>query len=122
MAALETDIAARRNTKKTGTQTGGKSVGHERDMVCAVDRLPVESGQATGKSPVDRAKRGSKIHLLVDGCGAPLAVYITGANMHDKWLVDDLIISIVVPDLTRPKLNNIYALTEATTSRMSISL
>jgi putative transposase len=54
-------------------------------------------GQATGKSPVDRAKRGSKVHLLVDGRGAPLAVYITGANTHDKWLVDDLIISIVVP-------------------------
>jgi putative transposase len=54
-------------------------------------------GQATGKSPVDRSKRGSKIHLLVDERGAPLAVYITGANMHDKWLVDEVIISIVVP-------------------------
>ncbi len=31
-------------------------------------------GQATGKSPVDRSKRGSKIHILVDGRGAPLAV------------------------------------------------
>ena len=54
-------------------------------------------GQATGKSPVDRSKRGSKIHILVDGRGAPLAVYITGANTHDKWLVDEVIISIVVP-------------------------
>jgi putative transposase len=54
-------------------------------------------GESTGKSPVDRAKRGSKVHLLVDGYGAPLAVYITGANTHDKWLVDELIISIVVP-------------------------
>ena len=54
-------------------------------------------GKATGKSPVDRSKRGSKIHILVDGRGAPLAVYITGANTHDKWLVDEVIISIVVP-------------------------
>lgn len=54
-------------------------------------------GGATGKSPVDRGKRGSKIHLLVDQRGAPLAVCITGANIHDKWLADDLIVSIVVP-------------------------
>jgi len=54
-------------------------------------------GKATGKSPVDRSKRGSKIHILVDGRGAPLAVYITGANTHDKWLVDEVVISIVVP-------------------------
>jgi putative transposase len=54
-------------------------------------------GSETGKSPVDRSKRGSKIHVLVDQRGAPLAVHITGANSHDKWSADDLIISIVVP-------------------------
>jgi putative transposase len=54
-------------------------------------------GEHTGKSPVDRSKRGSKIHLLVDQRGAPLSVQVTGANVHDKWLADDLIISIVVP-------------------------
>lgn len=54
-------------------------------------------GEQTGHSPVDRSKHGSKIHLLVDQYGAPLAVHITGANVHDKWLADDLIISIVVP-------------------------
>ncbi|MCX9079927.1 MAG: IS5 family transposase, partial [Candidatus Methanoperedens sp.] len=57
---------------------------------------PLE-GQETGKSPVDRSKRGSKIHLLVDQRGAPLAVHISGANVHDKWLADELMISIVVP-------------------------
>lgn len=61
-------------------------------------------GQATGKSPVDRSKRGSKIHLLVDQRGAPLAVHISGANVHDKWLADELIISIVVP---RPDPNEV---------------
>ncbi len=54
-------------------------------------------GEATGKSPVDRSKRGSKLHLLVDQRGAPLSVHITGANVHDKWLADELIVSIVVP-------------------------
>jgi putative transposase len=53
-------------------------------------------GEETGKNPTDRGKRGSKIHLLVDEKGAPLALHITGANEHDKWSADDLIISIVV--------------------------
>src|SRR5215207_7701574 len=57
-------------------------------------------GEACGKSPTDRAKQGSKLHLLVDKRGAPLAVHVTGANEHDKWSADDLIISIVIP---RPK-------------------
>jgi putative transposase len=53
-------------------------------------------GEQTGKNPTDRGKRGSKIHILVDQRGAPLAVVLTGANEHDKWSADDLIISIVV--------------------------
>jgi putative transposase len=53
-------------------------------------------GTATGPNPTDRAKLGSKIHILVDQRGAPLAVHITGANQHDKWSADDLIFSIVV--------------------------
>jgi putative transposase len=57
-------------------------------------------GEQTGKNPTDRGKRGSKIHLLVDQRGAPLAVVLTGANEHDKWSADDLIISVVVK---RPK-------------------
>ena len=54
-------------------------------------------GDHTGKNPTDRGKSGSKLHLLVDKRGAPLAVLVTGANVHDKWSADDLIISIVVP-------------------------
>jgi putative transposase len=52
-------------------------------------------GEATGKNPTDRAKRGSKVHILVDHRGAPLAVYITGANRHDKWGAARLVISIM---------------------------
>ena len=54
-------------------------------------------GTASGPSPVDRGKRGSKLHILVDQWGAPLSVQVTGANMHDKWLADDVILSLVVP-------------------------
>lgn len=53
-------------------------------------------GAQTGRNPTDRGKSGSKIHLLVDERGAPLAIWITGANEHDKWSADDLIVHIVV--------------------------
>jgi putative transposase len=66
----------------------------------AVDSKSVPSplgGTATGHNPTDRSKQGSKVHILVDQRGAPLAVHVTGANEHDKWSVDDLVFSIVVP-------------------------
>ena len=53
-------------------------------------------GEQVGKNPTDRGKLGSKIHILVDQRGAPLALHITGANEHDKWSADDLIFSVVV--------------------------
>lgn len=56
--------------------------------------------EVTGRNPTDRGKQGSKIHLLVDKRGAPLAVVITGANRHDKTAAVDLIVSVVVE---RPK-------------------
>ena len=40
-------------------------------------------GEKTGKNPTDRGKSGAKINLLVDGCGAPISVVLTGANRHD---------------------------------------
>src|SRR4029453_3545125 len=41
-------------------------------------------GAKTGPNPTDRAKRGSKRHLICDGQGVPLAVRLTGANRHDS--------------------------------------
>jgi putative transposase len=59
---------------------------------------PAPLGHAvTGKNPTDRAKLGSKLHLLVDGRGAPLSIYLTGANVNDKWLPDELILGLLVP-------------------------
>jgi hypothetical protein len=40
-------------------------------------------GSETGPSPVDRARNGSKHHLLVDATGIPLAWTVTGGNRHD---------------------------------------
>jgi hypothetical protein len=41
-------------------------------------------GQQTGPNPTDRAKHGSKRHLICDGRGIPLAIRTTGANRHDS--------------------------------------
>ena len=40
-------------------------------------------GLLTGPSPVDRARAGSKHHLLVDASGIPLAITLTGGNGND---------------------------------------
>ena len=46
-------------------------------------RAGEKGGSATGPSPVDRARNGSKHHLLVDAGGIPLAWTLTGGNRHD---------------------------------------
>ncbi len=58
-------------------------------------------GTATGPNPTDRAKCGTKRHLLIDGQGAPLGLHLSGANRHDmKGLTDLLGKGLIVP---RPK-------------------
>src|SRR5207244_673022 len=42
-----------------------------------------KGGSKTGPSPVDRGRRGSKHHLLVDAGGVPLAWTLTAANRND---------------------------------------
>ena len=42
-----------------------------------------KGGSQTGPSPVDRARSGSKHHLLVDATGIPLAWTVTGGNRND---------------------------------------
>ena len=42
-----------------------------------------KGGSKTGPSPVDRGRKGSKHHLLVDATGLPLAYALTGGNRHD---------------------------------------
>lgn len=46
-----------------------------------VARPGPQRGDHVGPSPVDRARPGSKHHLIVDRHGTPLAV--TGGNRHD---------------------------------------
>ena len=46
-------------------------------------RAGEKGGSETGPSPVDRARSGSKHHLLVDAGGIPLAWRLTGGNRND---------------------------------------
>lgn len=48
----------------------------------------------TGPNPVDRGKPGSKIHLLSDRAGLPLATAISAANTHDSHALKPLVKAI----------------------------
>src|SRR5690349_14040815 len=53
--------------------------GGDRQLACA----GVWGGEKTGPSPVDRARRGSKHHLIACGRGTPLAASLTSGNRND---------------------------------------
>lgn len=48
----------------------------------------------TGPSPVDRGKPGSKIHVLSDRGGTPLAVAVSAANTNDAAALKPLVLAI----------------------------
>jgi putative transposase len=55
-----------------------------------------QRGDLTGPNPTDRAKKGVKRHVLTDGRGVPLSALITGANVHDKWMVGKTLDAIAI--------------------------
>jgi transposase len=48
----------------------------------------------TGPNPVDRGKPGSKIHVLSDRAGLPLAVAVSAANTNDASALKPLVMAI----------------------------
>jgi putative transposase len=62
----------------------------------AITKAPL-GGEATGPSPVDRAKSGTKRSVLTDRRGAPLAVVVTSANTPDKTVALETVDGIGVP-------------------------
>jgi transposase len=77
--------------------------GGDRQLACA----RVWGGGKTGPSPVDRARRGSKHHLITCGRGSPLAVSLTGGNRNDITqlipLLEDLHARPVAGKTGRPR-------------------
>ena len=60
-----------------------------------------KGGSATGPNPVDRGKNGSKLHILTEAGGLPLAVAVSGANTHDMNALKPLVHAI--PDVRSPR-------------------
>ena len=62
-----------------------------------------QGGEDTGPNPTDRAKPGTKHHVLTEGHGLPVSGEVTGANTNDvtqlKPLVED------IPKLKNPQTN-----------------
>jgi transposase len=59
-----------------------------------------KGGDATGPNPTDRAKPGTKRHVVTDRAGTPLAFCLTGANRHDSVPFEELIDAI--PPIRQP--------------------
>jgi transposase len=57
-------------------------------------RAGEKGGSETGPSPVDRARPGSKQHLLVDASGIPLAWAVSGGNRHDVTELVQLVAAV----------------------------
>jgi IS5 family transposase len=53
-----------------------------------------KGGPLTGPNPVDRGKAGSKIHVISDDAGLPLAVAISAANTNDCLALRPLVMGI----------------------------
>lgn len=59
-------------------------------------------GVDTGPNPTDRAKNGSKHHILVDRNGIPLACRVSAANIHDVVLLLAVVTSCPLADYGDP--------------------
>ena len=54
----------------------------------------IHGGAETGPNPTDRAKNGSKHHVVSEAHGIPLAVLLTGANANDITQLKSLVLKI----------------------------
>jgi transposase len=62
---------------------GADKIDWSRALIDSSSVRAAYGGEATGPSPVDRAKPGSKHHVLTDASGIPLAASVTAANRND---------------------------------------
>ncbi len=54
-----------------------------------------KGGAQTGPNPTDRGKPGSKRHVLTDANGIPLAVRLTGGNVHDSGMLKEVVDAVL---------------------------
>ncbi|MFD9061577.1 IS5 family transposase [Kitasatospora purpeofusca] len=65
-----------------------------RAVIDGSHRQARRGGPKAGPSPVDRARPGSKHHVITDGRGTLLAITLTGSNRHDVILLLPLLDAI----------------------------
>jgi hypothetical protein len=70
---------------------------------CCITKAPC-GGEMSGKSPVDRGKRGIKRSVLVDAQGIPLGAVAAPANRHDSPLLGETLDSVeeILGELPEP--------------------
>src|SRR5439155_13435611 len=87
LAAAAGVAAGRRLAKAARAVVGEAARGGSDRLVACGDRQFARAGfwggAKTGPSPVDRARSGSKHHLIACGRGTPLAVSLTSGNRND---------------------------------------
>jgi transposase len=62
---------------------GADKIDWSRAVVDSSSLRALAGGPKTGPNPTDRAKLGSKHHVITDARGIPLAVILTAANVND---------------------------------------
>ena len=70
---------------------GADKLDWSRALVDSATTKASSGGEQTGPNPTDRRKLGSKVHVLVDAKGIPLAIQVSGANTHDVTQVISLV-------------------------------
>ncbi|WP_412081005.1 IS5 family transposase [Streptomyces sp. MCL20-2] len=60
---------------------------------CAIGSVNMRAlkGALTGPNPVDRGKKGLKIHLITERTGLPISIGISAANTHDSQALESLV-------------------------------
>lgn len=53
--------------------------------------MPPKGGPATGPNPTDRGKPGTQRHIVTDAKGFPIALKLTGANVHDSRMLEAVV-------------------------------
>ncbi len=53
-----------------------------------------KGGEVTGPNPTDRGRPGTKRHIVTDRHGIPLALCLSGANVHDSRMIEPLLDAI----------------------------
>jgi hypothetical protein len=79
---------------------------------CCITKAPC-GGQRSGRSPVDRGKRGIKRSVAVDADGIPLGAVAASANRHDSPLLAETLNTVdeilgALPDSARVHLDRGY--------------